>query len=98
MCVSAWIRNDIESKLTKTKRLPWTITQIQVLGETTGLAICKAVLNKHVRHGLTLVLSPQQITSVLQSVLSIRDLDASGVTAVRRLFAQGYNQQVRIMM
>lgn len=32
------------------------ITQIRVLGGTIGLAICTAVLNEYVRHGLTLVL------------------------------------------
>lgn len=73
------------------------ITQIRVLGGIIGLAICTAVQNEHVRHGLTLVLSPQQITGVLQSVSSISNLDASAEKAVRRVFAEGYNQQMRIM-
>lgn len=73
------------------------ITQIRVLGGTIGLAICTAVLNENVRHGLTLVLSPQQISGVLQSVSSISDLDASAEKAVRRVFAEGYNQQMRIV-
>ena len=41
------------------------IAQVRVLGGTTGLAIGTAVLNEHVRHGLILVSSPQQMTSVL---------------------------------
>ena len=73
------------------------ITQIHVLGATIGLAICTAILNEHVRHSLTLVLSPQHITSILQSVSSISKLDATAEKAVRRVFAEGYNQQMRIM-
>ena len=73
------------------------ITQVRVLGGTIGLAIGTANLNEHVRHGLILVLSPQQIATVLQSVSSISDLDASAEKAVRQVFAEGYNQQMRIM-
>lgn len=73
------------------------ITQIRVLGGTIGLAICTAVLNQHVRHGLTTALSPQQVTNILQSVSSISDLDAITEKAVRRVFAEGYSQQMRIM-
>ena len=73
------------------------ITQIRVLGGTIGLAICTAILNDHVRHSLTLVLSPQQMTGILQSVSSISTLDATAEKAVRRVFAEGYNQQMRIM-
>lgn len=73
------------------------ITQIRVLGGTIGLAICTAVLNQHVRHGLAVVLSPHQIASILLSVSSTSDLDATSEKAVRRVFAEGYNQQMRIM-
>ena len=73
------------------------ITQIRVLGGTIGLAVCTAVLNEHVRHSLSLVLPPQQISGILQSVSSISDLDATAEKAVRRVFAEGYNQQMRIM-
>ena len=73
------------------------ITQIRVLGGTIGLAICTVVLNAHVRHGLSLVLSPEQVTGILQSVSSISDLDAATEKAVRQVFAEGYKQQMRIM-
>ena len=73
------------------------ITQIRVLGGTIGLAICTAVLNEHVRHSLSLVLSQQEVTGILQSVSSISNLDTTADKAVRRVFAEGYNQQMRIM-
>lgn len=73
------------------------ITQIRVLGGTIGLAVCTAILNKHVRHSLSLVLPPQQISGILQSASSISNLDVTAEKAVRRVFAEGYNQQMRIM-
>ena len=73
------------------------ITQIQVLEGKTGLATCMAVLSKYIHHSLTLDILPQQVTSVLQSVSSISDLDVATEKAVRRVFAERYNQQMRIM-
>ena len=73
------------------------ITQIRVLGGTIGLAVCTVVLNNHMRHSLRSVLSPQQVTGILQSVSSISDLDATTGKAVRRVYAEGYKQQMRIM-
>ena len=75
------------------------ITQVRVLGGTIGLAICTAVLNAHVRKGLAILsLSPEQTTAVLQSVSSISDLEDPAVEkAVRKVFGEAYNQQMRIM-
>ena len=75
------------------------ITQVRVLGGTIGLAICTAILNAHVRHGLTLLLlSPQQTTTILQSVSSVSDFgDPAAEKAVRKVFAEAYNQQMRVM-
>lgn len=47
-CVSAWILDDIESKLTMVKWLPWRPShRIRVLRGMIGLAICIAVRNEH---------------------------------------------------
>ncbi len=88
----------MRSKLTMGQAVAMgAITQIRVLGGTIGLAICTVVLNDHVRHSLGLVLSPQQVASILQSVSSISDLDATTEKAVRQVYAEGYKQQMRIM-
>ena len=93
-----WALDDVRSKLKMSQAVAMgAIAQIRVLGGTIGLAICTVVLNEHVRHGLILVLSSQQVTNILQSVSSISDLDATTEKAVRHVFAEGYKQQMRIM-
>ena len=75
------------------------ITQVRVLGGTIGLAICTAILNAHVHHGVALLsLSPQQTTAILQSVSSVSDLgNPAAEKAVRKVFAEAYNEQMRVM-
>ena len=78
------VLDDNKSKLTMSQAVALgAITQIRVLGGTIGLGICTEILNEHVRHSLTFVLSPQQIIGILQSVSSISTLDATAESSYR---------------
>ncbi|KAL8667019.1 MAG: hypothetical protein Q9202_000941 [Teloschistes flavicans] len=73
------------------------ITQIRVLGGTVGLAICATVLNNHLRSSFPSVLNPDQISQISDSVQNIEHLNPNQEAFVRRIFAEGYNDQMRIM-
>ncbi|KAA8905057.1 major facilitator superfamily transporter [Sphaerosporella brunnea] len=73
------------------------ITQIRVLGGTIGLAICTALQNNHVKSGLRAFLTEPQISSILDSTAAISLLDTDTQNEVRRVFAGGYNLQMKIM-
>ena len=88
------------------------ITQVRVLGGTIGLAIwfeCSSaryakltfdsstVLNRITNQGLQSILDPSELQSISDSFSTINTLDEVRRVAVRKVFARGYNQQMRIM-
>ncbi|KAI0109798.1 drug resistance transporter EmrB/QacA subfamily [Daldinia grandis] len=74
------------------------ITQIRVLGGTIGLAISSTVLNNHLSSALPALLNPADIKQILDSVQYINALPDASRDAVRQIFADGFNSQLRVMM
>ncbi|KAH9908369.1 drug resistance transporter EmrB/QacA subfamily [Xylariomycetidae sp. FL2044] len=74
------------------------ITQIRTLGGTIGLAISSTVLNNYLSAHLPSILSQQDIKQISESVQYINSLPDSTRDAVRHVFAQGYGEQLRVMM
>ncbi|KAK6957287.1 hypothetical protein Daesc_000069 [Daldinia eschscholtzii] len=74
------------------------ITQIRVLGGTIGLAISSTVLNNHLASALPALLSPADIKQISDSVQHINTLPDTTRDAVRQVFADGFNTQLRVMM
>ncbi|CAJ2514279.1 Uu.00g023980.m01.CDS01 [Anthostomella pinea] len=73
------------------------VTQVRVLGGTLGLAISSTVLNNHLSSNLPLLLPPEDIKQISDSVQFINTLPETTRDAVRRVFADGYNAQLRVM-
>ncbi|XXG99476.1 hypothetical protein Hte_005815 [Hypoxylon texense] len=74
------------------------ITQIRVLGGTIGLAISSTVLNNHLSSNLPALLSPSDIQQIANSVQYVNTLPDETRDAVRQVFADGFNAQMRVMM
>lgn len=74
------------------------ITQVRALGGVVGLAIATNVLNNHVRSGLPNILSQQQIDALLQTFAVIQTLPDTLQVAVRTVYAEGYNLQMKVMV
>lgn len=77
------------------------LTQARVLGGTIGLAICSTVLKNHVRSRLlqsnSSSITPGLLQRISDSLVVIDSLPQDQQAAVRTAFAEGYNQQMRIM-
>ncbi|KAI1775503.1 hypothetical protein F4818DRAFT_51465 [Hypoxylon cercidicola] len=74
------------------------ITQIRVLGGTIGLAISSTVLNNHLASNLPFLLNPSDIRQISNSVQYVNTLPDVTRDAVRQVFADGFNAQLRVMM
>ncbi|KAI0161912.1 drug resistance transporter EmrB/QacA subfamily [Hypoxylon sp. FL1284] len=74
------------------------ITQIRVLGGTIGLAISSTVLSNHLSSNLPALLNPSDIQKISESVQYVNDLPDATRDAVRQVFADGFNAQMRVMM
>ncbi|OTB00543.1 hypothetical protein M426DRAFT_324209 [Hypoxylon sp. CI-4A] len=74
------------------------VTQIRVLGGTVGLAISSTILNNHLSSKLPDLLSPTDIEQISDSVQYINTLPEETRDAVRQVFADGYSEQLRVMM
>ncbi|KAH8680619.1 drug resistance transporter EmrB/QacA subfamily [Xylariales sp. PMI_506] len=74
------------------------ITQIRVLGGTIGLAISATILNNHLAANLPTLLDANSIQEISDSVQYINTLPDSTRDAVRQVFADGYTQQLRVML
>ncbi|KAI1087573.1 drug resistance transporter EmrB/QacA subfamily [Rostrohypoxylon terebratum] len=74
------------------------VTQIRVLGGTIGLAISSTILNNRLSAHLPTLLSPGDIQQISDSVQYINTLPDATRDAVRRVFADGYSSQLRVMM
>lgn len=76
------------------------LTQVRVLGGTIGLAIGSTVLKNHVRSRLlqsSSSITPRQLQHISDSLAVIDTLPPDQQAAVRTAFAEGYNQQMRVM-
>ncbi len=67
------------------------------MGGAIGLAIVTNVLNSYVRSGLLEVLSVEQVAALLETGSAIKNLPPDVQTTVQRVFAQGYNIQLKIL-
>ncbi|KAK6852975.1 hypothetical protein PG995_011526 [Apiospora arundinis] len=74
------------------------ITQIRVLGGTIGLAISATILNNHLASRLPSFLSPSEMQQVSHSLSFLNSLPDATRDAVRQVFADGYNSQMRAML
>ncbi|KAK0636738.1 major facilitator superfamily transporter [Bombardia bombarda] len=75
-----------------------SVTQIRVLGGTIGLAICSALLNNHITTEVSKILTPVEVQALLRSFHSIKLLAPETQLEVRRVYAAGYNEQMRVML
>jgi hypothetical protein len=73
-------------------------TQIRVLGGTIGLAICSVLLSNYVTSQTAALLTPTEQAALLQSSQSIRYLVPELQVSIRRVYAAGYSQQMRVML
>lgn len=80
--------------LTKTAVAMASITECRVLGGAIGVAIASNLLNNHVRSRLSSSLTPNELSSLLQSAASIPSLSPDVQKMVREVFAEGYNIQL----
>ncbi|KAI5809822.1 major facilitator superfamily domain-containing protein [Peziza echinospora] len=74
------------------------ITQIRVLGGCIGLALCSAVLNQHVVKELRGVLTKEELSRILESAEFMRDLDGEKFEIVRRVYADGFSLQLKVII
>ncbi|RDL42325.1 Uncharacterized protein BP5553_02304 [Venustampulla echinocandica] len=78
------------------KNLPVTmgaITQVRVLGGTISLGICSTILNNHLRPQLSKLITPEQAHAISENLSAIHTLTPIQQAGIRRVFAEGYNQQ-----
>ena len=74
-----------------------TNTQFRYLGGAIGLGVVTAALNGYVRSQLSDVLTPSEITAILQSSGMISTLSVEAQTRVLQVFTSGFLLQWRIM-
>ncbi|KXH68752.1 major facilitator superfamily transporter [Colletotrichum salicis] len=74
------------------------VTQFRTLGGTIGLALRLTILNNHLASSLPNHLTPSETQSISDSVQFIDSLPAPTRTAVRSVFSEGYNKQLRTML
>ena len=74
------------------------ILQFRTLGGAVGLAIVTTVLNGYVKSRLLEFLTLDQINAGLKSTQSFNNLPPAAAVALRNIFAEGYNLQMRVMI
>lgn len=74
------------------------VTQFRTLGGTIGLAVGATILNNHLASSLPNHLTPSEMQSISDSVQFMDSLPAPTRTAVRSVFSEGYNKQLRTML
>jgi hypothetical protein len=73
-------------------------TQIRVLGGTIGLAVCSALLSNHIARDTAALLSTDQQRALLDSFKNIQELPSELQIGIRQVYAEGYSQQMRVML
>ncbi|KAL8988892.1 MAG: hypothetical protein Q9177_002102 [Variospora cf. flavescens] len=69
------------------------MAQARTLGGTLSISICANLLNKHIKHALKKVLSPQQISDLLGSARWIAGFPEDVRPVVKRIYAEEYRDQ-----
>jgi hypothetical protein len=67
-----------------------------MLGGSVGIAIANSVWNGYVRSTLDSVLSNTEISGLMVNIGGISTLPENKQFAVRRIFAEGYNIQMKV--
>lgn len=67
------------------------------MGGAIGLAIVTSILNSSVGAGLLRFLTPEQVNTLFQTPSVLVDFSPETQDIVRRVFAQGYNTQFKIL-
>ena len=73
------------------------IAQARALGGSVGLAVCSNVLNAKIKSA-SHFLSPDQLSSLLESAETIKTLPPDLQYAVRQTYAAGCNQQMQVLI
>jgi hypothetical protein len=74
------------------------INQLRILGAVIGLAISATALSNYVKSRLASVLSPEQLSQLIQSSGSIAQFPPEQAAATRGVYNDAYNLQMRIVM
>src|SRR3954468_5778423 len=75
------------------------ITQFRALGGVVGLSIATNVFNDYVRSKLSMFLTPEQLSALLQSVTSgIDELPSALQPTMRSTFGSAYDLQTKVMI
>lgn len=74
------------------------VTQIRVLGGTVGLAACSALLVNHIKAMAGKILDAEQMARILLSSENIALLPQEVRLSVRTIYADGYAEQMRVML
>lgn len=73
------------------------LIQFRMFGGALGLAIASNVLNNHFRSSLVGVVTTDQLSALLQSTATIRQLPPGIQAQVIAVLSDGYNMQMKIM-
>jgi hypothetical protein len=73
------------------------LTQVRVLGGTVALAICSMLLSNSLQDALKVVITPQQLAGISDSLSAIDALQPSQIATVRTAFAEGYHRQMILL-
>ena len=74
------------------------ITQVRVLGGVVGIAIAQVVLSSTIRTELPSILTPEQVSELLESAASIANLSPTQAQEVREVYGHAFNIQTRLVM
>lgn len=69
-----------------------------MLGGILGLAIVTSVMNRWIRLPLLEILPSEQVKALLETTDALKSFPEATQLAVRELFGQGYNLQLKIMI
>jgi hypothetical protein len=72
------------------------VAQVRVLGGTVGLAISTIVFNSEAQQTLSKSLTPSELSAVLKSPAVARNFTLRKQIAFRLVFAQSFNDSMRI--
>ena len=73
------------------------LTQARILGGSIGLAACTNILNHKVKSQSQHFLSSQQLNGILASAQTINALPPDLQILIRRIFADGYNEEMQAL-
>lgn len=74
------------------------IVQLRFLGGAIGVAVTSAYMNSYLKASLANVLSPDMLDAVLKDTSVIKGLASGLQEDAKRIFAQGYATQIRILI